>query len=192
MTHQRGSPAAMLQSRQCSSWGRQRMRGCSSSLGSLATSRPVTLRHLGQRRRSLHVQASAAAAAVPGPEASNKHPFWSPKWWDVGQSENDKNRQPGKLSDTLGMAWQLIAQEKKLMGAASFLMVGLGPVTSLGRCRRPCVWHTRGQMPGRCRPRRHDELGWQRLGVLSARTAKPQHTHHARTLSSMSHVMEES
>lgn len=44
-------------------------------------------------------------------------------WWDVGESENDKNRKPGKVSETVGMAWQLVAQEKKLMLAASFLMV---------------------------------------------------------------------
>lgn len=101
------------------------------SLVSVGLSRPrlgPCSRHLHQaigQRRSLQVQASAAAVAspVPGHNATNKHPFWSPQWWDVGQSENDKNRKPGKLAHTIGMAWQLIAQEKKLMAAASFMMV---------------------------------------------------------------------
>jgi hypothetical protein len=97
----------------------------------------------------MHVQASAAAAAVPGPEASNKHPVWSPKWWDVGQSDNDKNRQPGKLSDTLGMAWQLIAQEKKLMGAASFLMVGALGLSAASAAVADPLGHIPAQMPRR-------------------------------------------
>jgi hypothetical protein len=76
----------------------------------------------------VQVQAAAAVAAVPGismPQQAHGKPFWTAvlNWWDVGQSENDKNRQPLKLSDTLAMAWQLVAQEKKLMGVASFLMV---------------------------------------------------------------------
>lgn len=71
----------------------------------------------------MQASAAAVAAPVPGHSPTNKHPFWSLKWWDVGQSENDKSRKPGKLADTIGMAWQLIAQEKKLMAAASFMMV---------------------------------------------------------------------
>lgn len=81
------------------------------------------------RSAGLKVSAVAAAAAVPGPPDASQKPFWAAamQWWDVGQSENDKNRQPGKLSDTLHMAWQLIAQEKKLMAVASFLMVSEAP-----------------------------------------------------------------
>jgi hypothetical protein len=73
----------------------------------------------------LQVQLSAAAAAAaPVPASSNPSLLSAAlQWWDVGQSENDKNRQPGKLRDSLGMAWQLVAQEKKLMVVASFLMV---------------------------------------------------------------------
>lgn len=78
-------------------------------------------------RRSVVVQAAAAATvgAAGAPLAGGSRPFWQAalQWWDVGVSENDKNRQPGKLGDTVGMAWQLVAQEKKLMAAASFLMV---------------------------------------------------------------------
>jgi len=79
-------------------------------------------------RRSVVVQAAAAATGVGAagaPHAGGSRPFWKAalQWWDVGVSENDKNRQPGKLGDTVGMAWQLVAQEKKLMAAASFLMV---------------------------------------------------------------------
>jgi hypothetical protein len=88
----------------------------------------------------VRVTASAAAAAVPGPDAVRKSPWASLiQWWDVGQSENDKNRQPGKLSDTLKMAWQLIAQEKKLMGVASFLMVRTPlPWLSCSAAIKPC------------------------------------------------------
>lgn len=97
----------------------------SSCLAACRRAGPIQSRQTRLRRcTAVRVTASAAAAAVPGPDAVQKSSWASlMQWWDVGQSENDKNRQPGKLSDTLKMAWQLIAQEKKLMGVASFLMV---------------------------------------------------------------------
>lgn len=67
-------------------------------------------------------------------------------WWDVGASENDKNRQPSKLSDTLGMAWQLIAQEKKLMAMASLLMVS---VQGCRRCSSVLLCNNTGRVVNR-------------------------------------------
>lgn len=47
------------------------------------------------------------------------------EWWDFDKTENEKTKKTQKLSATLNMAWQLIASEKKLIGAAAFLMVGV-------------------------------------------------------------------
>lgn len=79
------------------------------------------------QRQSLRVAASAAAAAAPAPNAPtvSSKPWWrhALDWWEVGQTENEKNQKPQKLSDTLNMAWQLIASERKLIATAAFLMV---------------------------------------------------------------------
>lgn len=120
----------LLQHTQCSSSGSMRYYKGTCDLGSSKPGLPALphqhqLRSLPRRRCSLQVQLSAsAAAAAHVPASSNPSLLQSAlQWWDVGQSENDKNRQPGKLCDSLGMAWQLVAQEKKLMVVASFLMV---------------------------------------------------------------------
>lgn len=80
---------------------------------------PVQRQHL---RVAANAAAAASAPAVAAPGAKSR---WQRalEWWDVGQTENEKKQQPQKLSDTLSMAWQLIASEKKLIAAAAFLMV---------------------------------------------------------------------
>eukprot|EP00775_Hariotina_reticulata_P011000 gene11000-11154_t len=72
-------------------------------------------------RPLLHTAAGAAAVVAP----TVSQTWWQKtlQWWDVGQSEHDKQHQPQKLSETLQMAWQLIEKEKVLIAAAALLMV---------------------------------------------------------------------
>jgi hypothetical protein len=69
--------------------------------------------------------AAAAGNSSTSPTSSSSKSWWQAalSWWDVGLSESDKQRQPGKLADSLSMAWQLIAQERRLITAACVLMV---------------------------------------------------------------------
>lgn len=120
----------LVQHTQCSSSGSMRYYTGTCGLGSCKPGLPVLphqhqLRSIPRRRCSLQVQLSASAAAAAPAQASSKPSLLGAalQWWDVGQSDNDKNRQPGKLRDSLGMAWQLVAKEKQLMVVASFLMV---------------------------------------------------------------------
>lgn len=125
--------------------------------GRVAAARPgPPLWHAARaRRRRCAVTASAAAIAAPAgaapvpptpqPQQAAQRAAWWQRllaWWDVGVSENDKNRQPGKLSQTVGMAWTLIAQEKQLITAAAVLMVrsGVGAVHTTAACTRGSVW----------------------------------------------------
>eukprot|EP00878_Enallax_costatus_P023836 GHUV01025390.1.p2 GENE.GHUV01025390.1~~GHUV01025390.1.p2 ORF type:complete len:138 (+),score=26.41 GHUV01025390.1:248-661(+) len=89
------------------------------------------------QRQHLRVAASAAAAAASPASPATPKSWWmrAVEWWEVGQTENEKTQKPQKLSATLNMAWQLIASENKLIGAAAFLMVG----ASAGCC---CVQHS--------------------------------------------------
>lgn len=82
-------------------------------------------RPLAPPRLQPAVPVHAAAAASAAAPASQPSSWWQQvlHWWDVGQAESEKSRQPQKISETLRMAGSLVSNEKRLISAAVVLMV---------------------------------------------------------------------